>query len=236
MRFVRTESGIAVERQGQPPLPIRQIIGIGLNYRAHALEQGQQLPERPVIFSKNLGAAALHGEDIVVPLVCQDREQVDFEGELAVVLGDATRDVPRDRALDRVLGYCVANDVSARWWQKQGSGGQFFRGKSFDSFCPLGPALTPASATLDPGALRLVTRVNGTVMQDSNTSDLIFSVPTLISELSRGTTLPEGTVIITGTPGGVGMARTPQVWLRHGDVVEIEIEKLGVLRNRVRFE
>lgn len=235
MQLTRSGSDILVLTPSGP-LPIRQILGIGLNYAAHAHEQGSPIPERPVVFSKNIMAACLHGDDIRVPKVCQDKPQVDFEGELAFVIGTPARDVPLDKALSHILGYAVANDVSARWWQKQGSGGQFFRGKSFDTFCPLGPSLIPAAEISDPQALRLITRVNGAVMQDSTTGDMIFSVATLISELSKGITLMPGTVVLTGTPPGVGMARTPQVFLNPGDTVEIEIEKIGVLKNRVVFE
>jgi 2-keto-4-pentenoate hydratase/2-oxohepta-3-ene-1,7-dioic acid hydratase in catechol pathway len=218
------------------PLAVRQILGIGLNYAAHAKEQGSPIPERPVVFSKNIMAACLHNDEIRVPKVCQDKPQTDFEGELAFIIGTPARDVPIERALSHVLGYTVANDVSARWWQKQGSGGQFFRGKSFDTFCPLGPVVVPAADIRDPQALRLVTRVNGAIMQDSTTGDMIFSIATLISELSKGITLMPGTVVLTGTPPGVGMARTPQVFLGNGDTVEIEIEKIGTLKNRVVFE
>lgn len=218
------------------PMPVRHIIGIGLNYAEHAKEQGSPIPERPVVFAKNTMAACLTGEPIRVPKICQDKPQVDFEGELAVFIGKPARDVPLDRALDYVLGYSCANDVSARWWQKQGSGGQFYRGKSFDTFCPLGPAVAPAGDISDPNNLRLVTRVNGKVMQDSTTGDMIFSVKAVIAELSRGMTLMPGTVILTGTPPGVGMARTPQVFLAHGDKVEVEIERLGVLTSTVAFE
>ncbi len=218
------------------PLVIKQILGIGLNYAAHAREQGSAIPERPVVFSKNLSAGCLNREAVRVPRVCQDREQVDFEGELAFVIGKAARDVPIERALSYVLGYACANDVSARWWQKQGAGGQFFRGKSFDTFCPLGPEVVAAAAVPDPQSLRLRTRVNGEVMQDSTTGDMIFSVATLVSELSRGTTLVAGTVVLTGTPPGVGMARTPAVYLKDGDEVEVEIEGVGKIVNRVVFE
>jgi 2-keto-4-pentenoate hydratase/2-oxohepta-3-ene-1,7-dioic acid hydratase in catechol pathway len=189
-----------------------------------------------MVFTKNPMAACLSGDAIRVPRLCQDREQIDFEGELAVVLGRPVRDVPADRALDAVLGYCCANDVSARWWQKEGSGGQFCRGKSFDTFCPMGPRLVAARDVPDPQALRLTTRVNGEVMQDASTAGMFFPVRVLIAELSKGTTLLPGTMILTGTPGGVGMARTPPVWLKDGDVVEVEIERVGVLRNRVVFE
>ncbi len=237
MQLIRTPYGVCIEPTGGgEPIPVRHIIGIGLNYAAHAREQGQPLPERPVVFTKNLMAACISGDEIRVPKICQGKEQVDFEGELAVYIGAFCHDVPRDEALSCVLGYSCANDVSARWWQKQGSSGQFCRGKSFDTFCPLGPRVVAAQDVPDPQALRLLTRVNGQVMQDSSTSDMIFGVATLVSELSRGTTLLPGTVILTGTPSGVGMARTPPVFLKAGDEVEVEIEGLGVLRNRVAFE
>jgi 2-keto-4-pentenoate hydratase/2-oxohepta-3-ene-1,7-dioic acid hydratase in catechol pathway len=149
------------------------------------------------------------------------------------VIGEACRDVAELDAARHIAGYAVANDVSARWWQKQGSGGQFCRGKSFDTFCPLG-ATVPASEVGDPDDLRLVTRLNGEVMQDASTSLMLFSVPKIVAELSRGMTLLPGTVILTGTPAGVGAGRTPPRFLRDGDVVEIEIERIGTLRNPVR--
>ena len=216
------------------------ILGIGRNYAEHAKEQGAEIPKAPMVFSKNLAAACLNGDDITVPRVCQDPayggDQVDFEGELAVIVGPAARDVSQADALKHVLGYCIANDVSARWWQKSGSGGQFFRGKSFDSFCPLGPRVVPALEITNPNALRLTTLVNGQIVQDASTSEMIFNVANLVSDLSRGMTLLPGTVILTGTPSGVGMARTPPAWLKHGDVVEVTIERIGAIRNRVVFE
>lgn len=217
------------------PLPIRQIIGIGLNYREHAIEQKKPIPERPMVFSKNIAAAIVSGEEIVVPKVCQDREQVDFEGELAIVIGKPARDVPRERARDVILGFAAANDVSARWWQNTGAGGQYFRGKGFDTFCPLSD-ITPATEVKDPQAVRVVTRLNGQTMQDGPTSDMIFDCLTLVSELSRGLTLVPGTVILTGTPQGVGAARTPPVFLKHGDEVEVSIAGVGTVKNRVRYE
>lgn len=237
MQITRGEFGAVVATPGGAGggLPVRAIFGIGQNYAQHAREMGGQLPERPVVFTKNPMAAIASGDAIVIPKVCQDREQVDFEGELAVVIGRAARDVARERAMDFVLGYAAANDVSARWWQKQGSGGQFVRGKGFDTFCPLSAVMERANVA-NPNALRLVTRLNGQVMQDSSTADMIFDVPTLICELSRGTTLLPGTVILTGTPSGVGTARTPPVYLKHGDVVEVTIESVGTVSNPVRME
>ncbi len=238
LSFVRHQSGIAVQTPSGP-LPIRTILGIGRNYAEHAREQGAALPERPMVFTKNLVSLCLSGEDIVVPPVARDAacggNQTDFEGELGVILGRAVRDISESEALSAVLGYCCANDVSARWWQKQGSGGQFWRGKSFDTFCPIGPVVVPAASVPDPQALRLRCRVNGQIMQDGTTADMIFPVAALIADLSRGMTLEAGTIILTGTPSGVGMARTPPVWLQDGDTVEVEIDGLGTLTNRVRF-
>ncbi len=244
MNLTRAHDGISIATPSGP-LPIRHIIGIGRNFADHAKEQAADVPTRPMVFTKNLGALSLNGDDIVIPKVCQDPttggDQTDFEAELCVILGPGPggkpcKDVPRERAVDFVLGYTCANDVSARWWQKEGSGGQFCRGKSFDTFCPLGPTVVPAREIPDPQNLRIQCRVNGQAMQDANTSVMIFPVATLIADLSRGATLLPGTIILTGTPSGVGMARKPPVWLKAGDTVEVEIERVGVLRNRVRAE
>jgi len=237
MQLLQTEIGLAVELVGREALPLRHIIGIGRNYAEHAKEMKSDVPEHPLVFTKNPASACLSGHDIVIPPICRDSscggDQVDFEGELAVILGRAARNVSREHALKYVLAYTCANDVSARWWQKSGSGGQFCRGKSFDTFCPLGPRLLPTHDIPDPQALTLTTRVNGEVMQQGHTSDMMFPVARLISDLSQSTTLLPGTVILTGTPSGVGMARTPPRWLKPGDVVEVEIAAIGVLRNRV---
>ena len=246
MRIIPIQHGVAVETPDATAIPIRHVIGIGLNYKAHADEQGSTLPEHPLVFTKNPAACTVDGADIVVPKPCQDeatggggngrsRGQVDWEAELAVVIGAPAKDVAEDDALSYVLGYCCANDVSARWWQKKGSGGQFNRGKSFDTFCPLGPALVPAGEVADPQALRVRSRVNGETMQDGTTADMIFPVATLISMLSQGTTILPGTAILTGTPSGVGMARDPKIFLQHGDTVEIDIDGIGALTNTVRF-
>jgi 2-keto-4-pentenoate hydratase/2-oxohepta-3-ene-1,7-dioic acid hydratase in catechol pathway len=212
------------------------ILAIGRNYAEHAAEMKGKVEEHPVVFMKNPASVIDNGADIVIPNICDHpQEQVDYEGELAVIVGRDCRDVKRDVAMDYVAGYAIANDVSARWWQKTGSGGQFVRGKSFDTFCPLS-AMTPASQIADPQSLRLTTTLNGEIMQDASTSQMIFPVATLIAELSRGMTLLKGTVILTGTPAGVGAARTPPRFLKHGDVVEIAIDGLGTLRNPVRHE
>jgi len=241
MKLIKDPFGVAVEQANGERVLIRHIIGVGMNYAAHAIEQGKGVPERPVLFTKNPMAAGLDGDEIVIPKVCQDREQVDFEAELGVIIGrrpsgGMVKDVSQDEALACVLGYVCANDVSARWWQREGSGGQFNRGKSFDTFCPIGPRVMAATDVPDPQALRIVCRVNGEMMQDSTTADMIFSVAALISEISRGTTILPGTLMVTGTPSGVGMARKPPVWLKGGDVVEVEVGGIGALRNRVRME
>ena len=238
MNLVRTEFGIAVDRPGEPPLPLGHIIGIGRNYSEHALEMGGVAPTRPMYFTKNPASVCLDGEPIVIPAMCRDEstggpEQVDFEAELAVILGRSVRDVPESEALDAVLGVCCANDVSARWWQKEGAGGQFCRGKSFDTFCPLGPRVVPVDEVGDLQDLSIRCRVSGEVMQSSSTKLMNFTAAFLIAELSRSTTLRAGTVILTGTPSGVGHGRTPPRYLRAGDVVEVEIERLGVLRSPV---
>lgn len=209
------------------------IFAIGRNYAEHAAEMGGAALERPLVFMKNPAAVVGDGAAIVIPAICREPgPQVDFEGELAVVIDRDCRDVPATDAFSVIRGYACANDVSARWWQKEGSGGQFCRGKSFDTFCPLGP-VAPAATVGDPQSLAIRTRVNGVLMQESNTGLMLFSVATLVAELSRGTTLLAGTVILTGTPAGVGAARNPPVFLKQGDVVEVEIERIGNLSNPV---
>jgi 2-keto-4-pentenoate hydratase/2-oxohepta-3-ene-1,7-dioic acid hydratase in catechol pathway len=214
------------------PLP-PAIICVGRNYADHASEMGGKPPERPVVFFKNPACITGASADIVLPAICSEGgPQVDYEGELAVVIGANARDVSVERALSFVAGYSVANDVSARWWQNHGAGGQFCRGKSFDTFCPLSEPV-PASAVRDPQALIIHTRVNGETRQNASTSQMIFSVARLIADLSRGMTLLEGTVILTGSPAGVGHAMRPPSYLRAGDLVEIDIAGVGSLSNRV---
>lgn len=207
---------------------ITNILCIGLNYRRHAVESGMAIPERPLLFIKATSTLCGDGDDIIMP----HTEELDYECELAVVIGKAAKNVSEEDALDYVLGYTCANDVSARDWQLK-LDKQWARGKSFDTFCPLGPVLIPASQIPDPNALRIQTRVNGVTMQDSNTVDMIFSVREIISYLSKDMTLLPGTVILTGTPEGVAMGRTPNPWLKVGDVTEIEIEGIGILKNQV---
>jgi 2-keto-4-pentenoate hydratase/2-oxohepta-3-ene-1,7-dioic acid hydratase in catechol pathway len=217
------------------PVSPSQILCIGLNYRRHAEETRAKVPERPVLFMKGIHSVQHPGDPILIPRRLPS-EEVDYECELAVVVGKTVKNVPRDRALDCVLGYTCANDVSARDWQKRLGGGQWCRGKTFDTFAPLGPRLVTAEEIGNPNALRIATILNGERVQDWTTADMIFDVPTLIEFLSASTTLPAGTVILTGTPHGVGMARTPPRWLTPGDVVTIEIENIGKLTNPVEYE
>lgn len=214
------------------PLEPRSIFCIGLNYRQHAAETNAPLPEFPVLFVKNPAAVQHPGGPIQLPRWLRS-DKVDYECELAIVIGRVAKNVPRASALDYVLGYTCANDVSGRDWQKEGGGSQWCRGKSFDTFCPLGPCIVTTEEIPNPNALRISTRVGSEVLQDSNTADMIFDVPTLIEFLSGSTTLLPGTVILTGTPQGVGMARTPARFLQPGENVTIEIEKIGALTNPV---
>lgn len=216
-----------------PPVAPTAIWGIGLNYKKHAEEMGSRLPDFPVCFMKPPTVAVGHGQAIRIPRGKTASTKVDWECELAVVMGREATNVEAENALDYVAGYTCANDVSARDWQKEFGGSQWCRGKSFNTFCPLGPCLVTPDEIADPHSLRIQTRVNGEVMQDGDTSDMIFSIPRLIEFLSSNTTLAAGTVILTGTPSGVGAGRTPPRFLAPGDVVEIEISGIGVLSNRV---
>jgi 2-keto-4-pentenoate hydratase/2-oxohepta-3-ene-1,7-dioic acid hydratase in catechol pathway len=229
--FRPTEVLAEVDRILAPLLP-RQIIGIGQNYARHAAESNSPIPQFPVIFYKNV-ASLLDPEGTIRLPEILETQKPDFEGELAVVIGQDCRDAPADRALEFVAGYTCANDVSARDWQREWGGSQWCRAKSFDTFCPLGPVLVSPEEIEDPNCLDIKTHLNGELVQDANTSDMIFSVRELIAFLSSDTTIPAGTVILTGTPHGVGMGRTPPLWLKPGDRVTVEIEKIGSLANRV---
>lgn len=208
---------------------------IGLNYRRHAEEGKASLPPHPVLFMKNPAAVQNPGDPILLPRHLRS-DEVDYECELAVVIGKRCKNVSREQALDYVLGYTCANDVSARDWQRQGGGGQWCRGKTFDTFAPLGPCLVTKDEIPDPSELKIRTVVNGAVLQDWRCDDMIFDVPTLVSFLSGSTTLLPGTVILTGTPHGVGFARNPPIWLKAGDTVTIEIDRIGALTNPVLEE
>jgi len=214
------------------PLPIERpgkIVCIGLNYRDHAVEQGVPLPERPLLFAKWPNALIGPGEPIVIPEVAT---QVDYEAELGVVIGARVRNVSIENALEAVRGYVCVNDVSAR--DLQFSDGQWTRGKSPDTFCPVGPTLVPAADVPDPQALAIRCTVNGQTLQDSSTSNMVFGVADLIAFVTQAITLEPGDLIATGTPAGVGAFRKPPVWLQAGDEVTIEIEGIGELTNPVR--
>ena len=214
------------------PVEPRDILCIGLNYKRHAAESNAEPPANPVLFLKNSGSLQNPGDPIVLPRRLRS-DQVDYECELAVVIGRRCHNVRRAEALAHVAGYTCANDVSARDWQRNGGGGQWCRGKTFATFCPLGPAIVTPDEIPDPNQLAIRTILNGETLQDWNTSDMIFDVPTLIEFLSASMILNPGTVILTGTPHGVGFARTPPVFLKPGDSVTIEIEKIGRLTNPV---
>jgi 2-keto-4-pentenoate hydratase/2-oxohepta-3-ene-1,7-dioic acid hydratase in catechol pathway len=232
---IRARSEKADVRRLLAPIEPAMIWCIGQNYRLHSNEVGMKLPDYPVVFAKGPNAALGHGAVIQIPRHGRS-DEVDYEGELVVVIGKRCRNVDREHALEYVAGYCCGNDVSARDWQLKTGGGQWCRGKTFDTFAPMGPCLVTPDAIHDPAGLRVQTHINGKVMQDGNTRDMIFDVPFLIEFLSKSTTLVPGTVIFSGTPHGVGMARNPPVWLREGDTVSITIEKIGTLTNPVAIE
>ena len=217
------------------PVAPTALLCIGLNYRQHAAETNAKIPELPILFMKAISAVQHPGDPILLPTRLKSAE-VDYECELAIVIGKTCKNVAKADALPYVLGYMCANDVSARDWQIQKGGGQWCRGKTFDTFAPLGPCLVTTDEIPNPNTLQLKTIVNGETLQNSNTADMIFDVPTLIEFLSGSTTLLPGTVILTGTPQGVGMARSPKRWLQPGDSVTIEIEKIGSLTNPVQLE
>lgn len=228
-----TDSGQSADVAKQlAPIDPRDIICIGLNYRKHAEEGKQAIPEHPVVFMKNVGAVQNPEDPIILPRKLRS-DAVDYECELAVVIGRECYNVSKADALKYVLGYTCANDVSARDWQLQKGGSQWCRGKTFATFCPLGPWIVTSDEIPNPNELSIKTILNGQTMQDWNTNDMIFDVPTLIEFLSGSTRLLPGTVILTGTPHGVGGARKPPVYLRAGDTVTIEIGKIGSLTNPV---
>jgi len=208
----------------------RKILCVGVNYRPHIEEMGRDIPEYPVVFVRFGSSLVGDGEPIIRPQVS---EQFDFEGELAVIIGKPARHVSREDAFDYIAGYCCFLDGSVRDWQRHT--GQFTAGKNFERSGAIGP-MVAAEDVGDPTALELTTRVNGEVMQEGRVSDLVFDIPALIEYCSTFTQLQPGDVIATGTPGGVGAARRPPVWLKDGDLVEVGISGLGVLSNPVRDE
>ncbi len=208
-----------------------KIVCVGLNYRDHAEEQGSEIPKAPLLFAKWPNALIGPGEPIVLPA---ESQQVDYEAELGVVIGRRTRGVSERDALDAVRGYICVNDVSAR--DLQFADGQWTRGKSPDTFCPVGPRLVPREEIDDPQALAIRCTVNGEVLQDSSTAQMIFSVAEIIAYTSQIITLEPGDLIATGTPAGVGVFRDPKVLLQDGDEVSVEIEGLGTLTNPITKE
>jgi 2-keto-4-pentenoate hydratase/2-oxohepta-3-ene-1,7-dioic acid hydratase in catechol pathway len=210
-----------------------KIFCIGLNYADHAKETGKEPPPEPVVFSKFVTAVRAHNDAIVLPRVSN---KVDYEAELVAVIGIGGRHIAKEKALSHVVGYCCGHDVSARDWQQQKPGGQWLLGKSFDSFAPFGPELVTADEVGNANDLAISLRLNGETMQNSRTTQLIFDVAHLVSYISQVCTLSPGDLIFTGTPPGVGAARKPPVYLKAGDVVEVEIERIGMLRNPVTAE
>ncbi len=215
----------------QPPLrSMEKIFCVGKNFADHASEMGSDPPKLPVIFNKLPSALIGRGDPIVLPEISQ---KVDFEAELVVVIGCEARDVQRRNAMDCVFGYTIGNDVTARDWQKGRPGGQWLLGKTFDTFAPLGPWIVTADEIPDPQNLDIQLKLNGKVMQTGNTRNMIFPIDYLISHLSKFVTLRPGDLVFTGTPAGVGAGRTPEVYLRAGDEIEIEISTIGKLWNPV---
>ena len=217
-----------------PPVPGPQkVICVGANYADHARESGVRPPDEPILFSKFPTAVRADGDEIVLPAVSNE---VDYEAELVVVIGAGGRHIPREKAFEHVAAYACGNDVSARDWQLRKPGNQWLLGKSFDSFAPFGPELVTADEIPDPGNLEIQLRLNGQTMQHSSTKHFIFPIDVLIAYVSQVCTLVPGDLIFTGTPEGVGFARKPPVFLKPGDDVEVEIERIGILRNRVVAE
>jgi 2-keto-4-pentenoate hydratase/2-oxohepta-3-ene-1,7-dioic acid hydratase in catechol pathway len=211
-----------------------KILCIGLNYRDHAIEGGKAIPTEPVVFGKFQNTVIAHGEQIVLPKVAS---KVDYEAELVIVIGKTGKHIPNDvSAFDYVGGYTCGHDVSARDWQFRGEEKQWIIGKTFDTFAPTGPHLVTADEIKDPHKLQIQLRLNGTTLQNSNTKEFIFGVPHLLWFLSQVVTLNPGDLIFTGTPPGVGIARKPPILLKPGDITEVEIEGIGILRNPVVAE
>jgi len=229
--FKDTGEKVEVQKLLAPIQPV-DIICIGLNYARHAAEGNAPIPEHPVVFMKVSSSVQNPGDPIVLPRKVRS-DKVDFECELTVVIGKECKNATKENALDHVLGYTCGHDVSARDWQIEWGGGQWCRGKTFDTFAPIGPCLVTTDEIPDPQALKIKTVLNGEVMQDWTTDDMIFDVATLIEFLSGSTRLVPGTVIMTGTPHGIGGARTPPVFLKEGDSVTIEVDKVGQLTNPV---
>ncbi|KUJ22829.1 uncharacterized protein LY89DRAFT_607663 [Mollisia scopiformis] len=208
---------------------------LGLNYEQHAKESNMPIPKYPVLFYKPITSIAGPTDPIPIHPLAQQGTGLDYECELVAIIGKPCADVPESKALDYVLGYSVGNDVSHRDWQIKHGGGQWALGKGFDGWAPFGPGIVSSKLISDPQNLQIWTKLNGKVMQESSTKDMIFGVAKTIAFLSQGTTLLPGDMIFTGTPQGVGMGRKPQVWLKDGDVVEVGLEGVGTCTNQVEF-
>jgi len=216
------------------PVLAPAIFALGLNYGKHAEETGIDRPDIPIVFLKSVNTITGPGSPIILPKAGPD--EVDYEAELAVVIGKTAKNIRKEDAFRHILGYTCANDVSARDWQMRKQKGQWTRGKSFDTFCPMGPWIVTSDELPDPDRLNIKSVLNGSVMQDSTTADMLFDVASIVSDLSRSVTLLPGTVILTGTPPGVGFARKPPVFLRAGDRITVSIEGIGDLSNPVQAE
>ncbi len=234
-RAEKTHALNAVKLRAPIPRPRQNVICVGMNYVAHAIESDRargrepKLPEVPVFFTK--AATTVCAPDDAIPLDARVTQQLDYEVELAFVFARAAKNVAAEDALNYVFGYTIVNDISARDLQNRHQ--QFFKGKSLDNSCPMGPCIVTADEISDPSKLHITLRVNGETRQDSTTGDLIFNIPKLIESLTLGFTVEAGTIVSTGTPSGVGMGKSPPAWLKAGDVIEAEIEGIGVLRNSV---
>jgi 2-keto-4-pentenoate hydratase/2-oxohepta-3-ene-1,7-dioic acid hydratase in catechol pathway len=228
--FKLTSREVQIKKLLAPVIPIN-ILALGINYKKHGDETALSYPEQPVLFLKATTSIAGHEEPIILPAAGPDH--VDYEAELAIVIGKKAKNVMPEKVMDYILGYTCANDVSARDWQFDKQKGQWARGKSFDTFCPLGPWIVTKDEIEDPNNLSISCILNGQTVQESKTSNMIFNIQEIVSNLSRSLTLLPGTVILTGTPEGVGFTRQPPLFLKTGDIVSIEIENIGTLTNRV---
>jgi 2-keto-4-pentenoate hydratase/2-oxohepta-3-ene-1,7-dioic acid hydratase in catechol pathway len=225
-----TSREVKIRKLLAPVLPVN-ILALGINYKKHGDETAMSYPDQPILFIKATTSLVGPERPIILPAAGPDR--VDYEAELAVVVGKKVKNIRPDEVMDCILGYTCANDVSARDWQLEKQKGQWARGKSFDTFCPIGPWIVTKEEIANPDNLVIRAILNGRTVQDSNTADMIFNVREIVSLLSQSMTLLPGTVILTGTPAGVGFTRKPPLYLRDGDVISVEIEKIGTLTNKV---
>jgi len=228
--FKITSKEAPIKKLLAPISPVN-ILALGINYKKHGDETAIAYPQQPMLFLKATTSIIGHEGPVILPAAGPDH--VDYEAELAIIIGKEAKNVMPEKAMDYIMGYTCANDVSARDWQLEKQNGQWARGKSFDTFCPLGPWIVTREEIENPNDLGIRCIINGQTVQDSRTSNMIFNVRQIISNLSRSLTLLPGTVILTGTPEGVGFTRQPALYLTAGDVVSVEIEKIGTLTNRV---